>query len=103
MRRILVERARQRNAKKFGGEFEQIQFSEKDFMAQRDPTEILMLDDAINNLSKEDAIAGELVKLRLFAEFSIEDAGKMLGMSRAAAYRQWAFARAWLKDLMANE
>ena len=103
MRRILVERARQRNAKKFGGEFEQIQFSEKDFMAQRDPSEILMLDDAINNLSKEDAIAGELVKLRLFAEFSIEDAGKMLGMSRAAAYRQWAFARAWLKDLMANE
>jgi hypothetical protein len=35
--------------------------------------------------------------LHTFGGFSVEEAGKHLGLSRAAAYRQWAFARAWLR------
>ena len=44
--------------------------------------------------------AADLVKLRIFADFSIEEAGKLLGMSRATAYRNWTYARAWLKNRM---
>ena len=44
--------------------------------------------------------AAELAKLRIFSDLSVEDAGKLLSMSRATAYRQWTYARAWLKQIM---
>ena len=100
MRRILVERARRRKAEKHGGRFDRVELTESDLLSRRDPDEVLMLDDAIDGLAKEDPEAAELVKLRVFADFSVEDAGKLLGMSRATAYRQWTYARAWLKDVM---
>jgi hypothetical protein len=55
------------------------------------------LDKALIHLASEDATAAELVKLRLFAGLSIEEAGELLGFSRSSAYRQWNFARAWLR------
>ena len=45
----------------------------------------------------------ELVKLKIFADFSVEEAGSLLGMSRATAYRNWTYARAWLKNQMARD
>jgi DNA-directed RNA polymerase specialized sigma24 family protein len=51
----------------------------------------------LTRLSAADAQAAELVQLHTFGGLSIEDAGKNLGLSRAAAYRQWAYARAWLR------
>ena len=41
-----------------------------------------------------------MVKLRLFAGMSVEDAAVCLGMSRATAYRHWTYARAWLRDAL---
>ena len=43
------------------------------------------------------------MKLRIFADFSVEEAGKLLGMSRATAYRHWTYARAWLKTQMSSD
>ena len=45
----------------------------------------------------EDLKPSERIKFRFFIGLSIEQAGKMLGSSRAAAYRNWDFARAWLR------
>jgi DNA-directed RNA polymerase specialized sigma24 family protein len=39
-----------------------------------------------------------VVELRHFGGLSIEEAAAALGLSRAAAYRHWTYARAWLKD-----
>ena len=100
MRRILVERARRRKAAKHGGEFRRVELSESDLLSRHDPSEILALNDAMNSLARKDSQTAELVKLRVFADFSVEDAGAMLGLSRATAYRQWTYARAWLKDVM---
>lgn len=100
MRRILVERARRRNAEKHGGKMDRVELAESDLLSRRAPAEILDLNDAIDGLAEEDSAAAELVKLRIFADFSVEDAGKLLGMSRPTAYRQWTYARAWLKDAM---
>lgn len=52
------------------------------------------IDDAIEKLIHEDRLAGELVKLRYFAGFSLSQAGTALGISAATAYRHWAYARA---------
>ena len=103
MRRILVERARRRKAEKHGGNLARVELSDRDLLSRTDPEEILALDDALDVLANVEADAAELVKLRIFADFSVEEAGKLLGMSRATAYRHWTYARAWLKTQMAND
>ena len=60
------------------------------------PDELLLLDEAIEKLAAEDAVAAELVKIRYFAGMSVEQAATALGISRATAYRQWTYVRAWL-------
>ena len=61
-----------------------------------EPDAIVMIDDALTRLAAEDAQAAEIVKLRLFAGLSIEQAAEATGVSRASAYRHWTYARAWL-------
>ena len=97
MRRILVERARQRKAEKYGGRLDRVELNDRDLVSRNSPEEIIALDDALNVLAKCEPDASELVKLRIFADFSIEEAGRLLDMSRATAYRHWTYARAWLK------
>ena len=58
---------------------------------------ILKVDQALDRLAGEDPLAAEVAKLHYFAGLSLEEVGKLLGMSRAMAYRQWAYARSWLK------
>jgi RNA polymerase sigma factor (TIGR02999 family) len=103
MRRILVERARRRKAEKHGGQMARVELSDRDLLSRSDPEEILALNDALDVLARDESEAAELVKLRIFADFSVEDAGKLLGMSRATAYRHWTYARAWLKTRLARE
>jgi hypothetical protein len=58
---------------------------------------ILAVHEALDRLNAEDPQAAQLVKLRYFAGMSIPDAAGVLGISRASAYEQWAYARAWLR------
>ena len=96
MRRILVDRARKRKAGKHGGGLNKVELSDFALLHQTNPDEILALDDLIDDLAKDEPAAAELVKLKIFADFSVEEAGKLLGMSRRTAYRHWTYARAWL-------
>ena len=102
MRRILVERARQRKAEKFGGRLVRVELSAADLRIHQDPAEILALDDALDQLARDEPEAAELVKLRIFADFSVEEAGQLLGLSRATAYRHWTYARTRLKVAIAD-
>lgn len=103
MRRILVDRARRRKAEKHGGRMARVELSGCDLLSRSDPEEILAFNDALDVLARDEPEAAELVKLRIFADFSVEEAGKLLGMSRATAYRQWTYARAWLKSKLASD
>ena len=62
----------------------------------------MALDEAITQLASEDPEKAELVKLRYFAGFSVEEAADLLGISRAMAKRHWAYARAWLYAALAD-
>ena len=61
------------------------------------PDDILALDQALEKLNDEDSLAAQVAILRLFAGLTLEEAANGLRISRTTAYRQWTFARAWLR------
>jgi RNA polymerase sigma factor (TIGR02999 family) len=100
MRRILIESARRKSRIKHGGERQRVELGDYEREEPLSFDEILDLDAALTQLAAEDAEAAEIVKLHFFAGVSIEEAGEALGISRAEAYRQWSYARAWLRCAM---
>jgi RNA polymerase sigma factor (TIGR02999 family) len=103
MRRILIERARSRRAEKHGGGWERVDLLESDLLTRCSPDHLLAFDDALAKLAREEPEAAELVRLRIFAGLSLEEAAETLGLSRATGYRQWTYARAWLLAEMQSE
>jgi RNA polymerase sigma factor (TIGR02999 family) len=96
MRRILVERARQKRAEKRGGGTRRFELSESDRVVLPDPDTLLAVDEALTLLAAEDVAAADVARLRLFTGLSVEEAAEALGVSRATAFRDWAYARAWI-------
>jgi RNA polymerase sigma factor (TIGR02999 family) len=98
MRRILIDRAREKRAQKRGGGRKRLDIDAADLAMQSTPDQLLALDDALARLAREDPAAARLVELRYFAGLTIQDAGAALGISTATAYRHWKYARAWLHN-----
>jgi RNA polymerase sigma factor (TIGR02999 family) len=96
MRRILVERARQKASCKHGGGLRRIGLDGIDPAAPTPDEELLALDEALGELQRHDAQAAQLVQLRYFAGLSHQEAAEVMGIGRRAADRLWALARAWL-------
>jgi RNA polymerase sigma factor (TIGR02999 family) len=90
MRRILIDSARR---KQLAPRADMEGF---EFAAPFEDSQILDLHEALERLTQLEPIAAKIVEAKLFSGLSVEDAGAMLGISRAAAYREWKFARAWL-------
>jgi RNA polymerase sigma factor (TIGR02999 family) len=96
MRRILVERARRRATLKHGGEFHRVDLDGHLIVDQERANELLALDEALAALELHDPQAAQVVKLRYFAGLSHQDTAQAMKLSRRAADRLWALARAWL-------
>ena len=96
MRRILVDNARRKRAEAHGGGRHRVALAEGDWVSRATPEQVVALDDSLSRLAADDPAAAEVVKLRLFAGMSVEEAAGCLGVSRATAYRHWTYARAWL-------
>jgi RNA polymerase sigma factor (TIGR02999 family) len=96
MRRILIENARRRKTEKHGGALHRVDLDVANVLTTTPSEDVLALDDALSRLRAEDPIKAELVKLRFFGGLSVEDAGQVLGISRATADRYWSYARVWL-------
>jgi RNA polymerase sigma factor (TIGR02999 family) len=102
MRRILVESARAKQSLKRGGDRQRI-LRQEFIDSDSDLLEIVLdLDEGLDRLAKEDAESAELVKLRLFAGFSVTEAGRALGMSRTIAYDNWEYARSWFATYLST-
>ena len=96
MRRILINRARDRKRLKRGGDRKRLELSSVTLALDSPDEWLLEIDEALRILQAEDAEAAELVKLKFFAGLSLTDAAACLGMTRRQGDRLWAFARAWL-------
>lgn len=97
MRRILVDRARQRASLKRGGDRRRLRLDRLHLEADETPAEFLALHEALDRLAAKDARKAELVKLRFFAGLTSEQAAAALGISPSTADNDWAYARAWLR------
>jgi DNA-directed RNA polymerase specialized sigma24 family protein len=95
MRRIIVERARQKLGPTQGGGRLRLNLDALD-VAVEQADEIVAISEALDRLATESSIKAELVKLRYFAGMSHQEAAAALGLSRATADRYWAYAKAFL-------
>jgi RNA polymerase sigma factor (TIGR02999 family) len=96
MRRILVDHARRAGAVKRGGAGERLAFDPEQFAAPERPEDLLALDEALQQLDRDEPRVAELVKLRYFVGLTIPEAADALGVAPRTADAWWAFARAWL-------
>jgi len=96
MRRILVDRARAKQALKRGGDLERVDLDAVELASPMPDDELRALDEALDRLATVDTRAAEMVKLCFFVGLTQEEAARELGVSLATAERVWGFARAWL-------
>ena len=95
MRRILVDRARARNAAKRGGG-RRVDLESDDLISQPPDDAVEALDDALSRLVVEQPQLAELVQLRRFGGLTLAQCAEVLGVSARTADTWWAYARAWL-------
>jgi RNA polymerase sigma factor (TIGR02999 family) len=98
MRRILVDKARQKSRLRRGGDRQRVDLEELQLTVDHPSEQLLALDEALELLSREHPQHAQLVKLRYFAGLDTEEAAEALGISVRTAGRDWAYARAWLYE-----
>jgi RNA polymerase sigma factor (TIGR02999 family) len=98
MRRILIDNARRKQAARHGGGLHRTELKpdELPIAGGAPDDELLAVDEALAALAAHDPSKAELVKLRYFAGFTLEETAAALGMSLRTTKRDWAYARAWL-------
>ena len=99
MLRILVDQARRRGRLKRGGgpaAGQRLSLESVELTVGEPPEELLAVDEGLTALARQHPEKAQLVKLRYFAGFTIEDAAEAMNISVATANRHWAYARAWL-------
>ena len=96
MRRIMIERARRRNAERRGGGRTHVPLEEFGIAGAADDPYLLEINDALDRFAQREPQKAELVRLRYFIGLRLDETARVLGISEATAKRWWDFARAWL-------
>jgi RNA polymerase sigma factor (TIGR02999 family) len=96
MRRILVEAARKRMALQRGANASQEWIDLVQLPDQQKCQELVLVHDALDELAHIDPQSSEVVKLRYFSGFTMDEIADILGISKRQAQTIWAFARSWL-------
>jgi RNA polymerase sigma factor (TIGR02999 family) len=100
MRRILINRARDKGRQKRGGGWERIDLERLTVGDDAADDDALALDEVLQRLAVQNKPCADLVKLRFFAGLSMDEAAAALGIAPRTAHRYWVFARAWLFEAL---
>ena len=103
MRRVLTDFARSRRYLKRGGDAIHVPFEEALFPGREDHPDIVDLDDALDVLAVMDQRKTQVVELRFFGGFSVEETAKVLDVSVETVYRDWKLAKVWLMRELSKE
>jgi RNA polymerase sigma factor (TIGR02999 family) len=103
MRHILIDHARRRRYAKHGGEMQQVSLDEANVMSPERATELIALDDALDELQQLDPRKSRVVELRYFGGLSLEETAEVLEISLMTVRRDWRAAKAWLFRRMKDE
>ena len=98
MRRILVDRARQRTAAKRGHNPQRTEWSDSKLQAVSPDDQMLAIHETLDQLALRDPVSADLVKLRYFVGLSMAEAAESLGLPLRTVERMWTFARTWLRE-----
>jgi RNA polymerase sigma factor (TIGR02999 family) len=96
MRRILIERARRRSSLRRGGAYQRVDMDQANLATPEADAELLAVDEALNELTKEYPVQAEVVKLRYFGGRKNEEIAQILGVSISTVKNYWSFSKAWL-------
>lgn len=96
MRRILIDRARQKRSVRHGGRYRRVTFDETGLVSASDDDRLLAVNDALERLAAEHPLEAQVVKLRYFVGMTHEETAEALGISPRTAKYYWTHARAWL-------
>ncbi len=103
MRRILIENARRKRAVRHGAGLRALDIEGISVAAPAKEDELLAVDEVLERFAVEDRQKAELVKLRYFVGFTLEETAEILGISVPTAKRWWTYARAWLFKEISRE
>ena len=96
MRRILVENARRKSRLKRGGKLVRLNVEDLDLAATTPDDKVLLMDEALEKLNREDPEKARIVVLKFFGGLTNQEVAENLGMTERTVERQWAYARVWL-------
>lgn len=103
MRRILTDFARSRHYQKRGGGAVHVSW-EQAFAASQEPdSDIVAIDDALNQLAALDPRKAQVVELRFFGGLSVEETAEVLKISQQTVMRDWKFAKSWLMRALSEQ
>ena len=103
MRRILVDRARQKARVRHGGGLERVDLEHVNLAIEDNDETLLAMSDALDTLARESPQKAEIVKLRYFTGLENREIAAALGVSLSTVERSWAYARSWLhRELKKN-
>jgi RNA polymerase sigma factor (TIGR02999 family) len=104
MRRILIDIARRKKARRHGGGRQPVNIDDVEVAATGTDDQVLAVNEALDKLAVLDKQKAELVKLRYFLGMTIEEAAEILGISAPTAKRWWTYSRAWLfREIRASQ
>lgn len=103
MRRILIERARRKSRLKRGSGQALLDIADLDVAAALPDDKVLLVDEALEQLKRQDPEKAEIVMLKFFAGLTNEQAAEILNVNERTVRRQWEFAKAWLFDRIRGE
>jgi RNA polymerase sigma factor (TIGR02999 family) len=106
MRQILVDHARARSAQKRGGgvrpESLDAERLSQAIQLRMDPLQLLALNEALEDLERQDSGAAAVVKMRTFAGMDSEEIAALLNLSRRTVERRWRYAMAELRARLSD-
>lgn len=100
MRRILVDRAREKAARKRGGGQRPLSLDDFDIADASQDERILMVNDVLDRLEEEDPASGRVVTLKFFGGLTNKDIASIDGVAERTIERQWAYAKARLFQMI---
>jgi RNA polymerase sigma factor (TIGR02999 family) len=103
MRRVLVDLARKRHARKRPASALRVVFDEANASEPPRAIDLIALDEALDELAGFDRTEARIVELHFFGGLSFEEVASVLECSPATVYREWRTARLWLFDRLSEK
>lgn len=103
MRRVLVDIARARRARKRGGGALRVTFDEALLSGPAKDIDLERLDGALNALASLDERKSRVVEMKFFGGLSVDETAQVLQVSSKTVMRDWSFSKAWLKRELRRE